>query len=311
MKINITNDVYQQIMHWVHKANYEVSGFGKCAYNEATKEIDVYSAHLLKQEGSAAMTDIDAGSLAKLMYTTKDNPGELKLWWHSHVQMAAFWSGTDLDTIKQLGGNGWCIAIVLNQRSEYKAAYCGQVQRAIGGDGIELLDDIDMEIVYPSVHEDMIKSWDAEFAANVSQRSYSSYDYNSMYTRDDTGAYRYNGFVGDKAWDRPGAVIDITKRTSLLLPGDTGVEDDDADYEPWERDAIRENYKRKYEERDPGIAIEAAAVNMTYEDYMEALERMDPTEIAEIDQKLIEYWNDGQAAATRKGSRKRKNGINQ
>jgi hypothetical protein len=52
------------------------------------------------------------------------DPSEWRLWWHSHVNFQAFWSGTDTDTIDDFDteedkGN-WFLSIVGNKKGEYK-----------------------------------------------------------------------------------------------------------------------------------------------------------------------------------------------
>jgi len=169
MKILIPTLVYRKIMHFVHKADFEVSGFGKCSYLPESDVILVHDAFLLKQEGGAAHTDIDATSLAKAMFLTKDEPGKLAFWWHSHVNMQAFWSGQDTTTIKSLGGQGWATALVLNKKEEYRAAFCGKYVDALGIERIQLDDNIDMEIVDPDLDASVIAAWDNEFAENVAR----------------------------------------------------------------------------------------------------------------------------------------------
>lgn len=125
MRMKIPHTVYEKVMYWVNRADFEVSGFGKVTYDPSDNSYTVTDAFLLKQEGGAAHTDIDPASLGKLMFESKDAPGDLNWWWHSHVKMAAFWSQTDKDTIMSIGKKGYCVATVFNQREETKSAYYG------------------------------------------------------------------------------------------------------------------------------------------------------------------------------------------
>lgn len=164
MRIIITNQVLEKVMYWVDKASFEVSGFGKI---EVTPNGDfrVIEAYLLPQEGGPAHTDIDAEGLGKLMHRTYQHPGHLNWWWHSHVDMQAFWSGQDKETISGLGANGLCVATVFNKRREMKSAHAARYTGPLGETQIFELWDIPTVIEYPVVLDR--DAWDAEFKENV------------------------------------------------------------------------------------------------------------------------------------------------
>jgi hypothetical protein len=108
---------YAKIMHWIDKAkDMEVSGWGKVVIEGTTMR--VVDAFLVKQRNSMAETDIDAADLAKVMYQTKDQPGTMNFWWHSHHSMNAYFSATDYANIKSHGQNGWLLSTVFNNREE-------------------------------------------------------------------------------------------------------------------------------------------------------------------------------------------------
>ena len=101
-KIVIGREAYDKIMHYVHKAKFEISGFGNVQVIDGIPTVtDII---LLKQENDPTETEIDADAIAKAIYDhhVSGMEGELKFWWHSHVNMGVFWSGTDNATIKQL-----------------------------------------------------------------------------------------------------------------------------------------------------------------------------------------------------------------
>ena len=50
MQLIIPDSIYQQVMYWVNRADFEVSGLGKVV-REGKDTFRVVSAHLLKQEG--------------------------------------------------------------------------------------------------------------------------------------------------------------------------------------------------------------------------------------------------------------------
>ncbi len=208
MKIIISHTAFSKIMYWIDKADFEVSGMGLVEFDEKTDAFTVTDAFLLKQEGGAAHTDIDAQALAKLMFTTKDRPGQLHFWWHSHVNMAAFWSTTDLDTIKELGAQGWMTASVFNKRREHKSAYCCLADMPPTGNRIYCWDDVATEISKAPLASEITESeklialltkeiedlkktitepLDLEFTSTVTKKTFSASNYYSLGADPKTG----------------------------------------------------------------------------------------------------------------------------
>lgn len=119
-EIVIPHMVYAKIMHWIRTAgDYEVSGFGK-VIRDGT-QFRVVDTHLVKQECSMGGTHLDAQALNALDYEMRDLPGDFNFWWHSHHSMSAFFSHTDNTTIREIGANGWVLAVVFNRFGEYQA----------------------------------------------------------------------------------------------------------------------------------------------------------------------------------------------
>lgn len=112
---------YQKIMWWVNKATGEVSGLGTVEIKEGA--FHVMDAFLLPQKNGAAHTDIEADDVCKMMYEKRNEPGQINFWWHSHVNMGTFWSGTDRDTMEKLASGGWFLNTVFNKRSEHRSAF--------------------------------------------------------------------------------------------------------------------------------------------------------------------------------------------
>ncbi len=119
-KVAILPEVYDKIMWWVHRSPQEISGFGKVQFIDGVATVT--SAYLITQENSSADTEIDAQALSKLMYEKREEEGHMNFWWHSHVNMNVFWSATDYAAIRQIGKQGWVLAIVFNKKEEYRAA---------------------------------------------------------------------------------------------------------------------------------------------------------------------------------------------
>ncbi len=167
MNVIIEDDVYQKIMHWIGKATGEVSGLGKVVMDSGGT-MRVRSAILLEQENTGSSTDLDAKAVAKAMFTLRDEPGTLNFWWHSHVNFGVFWSGTDKDTIREIGGGGWVLATVFNKKAESLSAFYARPN-----DGVPevFINNLPTKIV-KYLNTEQVKVWDAEFDAKCKVKAY-------------------------------------------------------------------------------------------------------------------------------------------
>lgn len=110
-----------KINEWVRLSPVEVSGLGKVV---ATPDgLYVTEVYMPKQTNSATETEFDDNDMADLHFDTKDVEGTLTYWWHSHVNMAVNWSGTDRDTIKKMASRGLCLASVFNKQGEIRTTF--------------------------------------------------------------------------------------------------------------------------------------------------------------------------------------------
>lgn len=155
--VRIEGKTYAKIMHWIEKATGEVSGLGKVIVDG--NEMLVTDAILLDQENTAASTELEADAITKAMYEMREVEGHLNFWWHSHANMDVFWSGTDKDTILQLGEKGWVLASVFNKKREVKTAY---YQKSNGFYPSVFVDDICTREIW-SISDNELSSWDEEF----------------------------------------------------------------------------------------------------------------------------------------------------
>ena len=197
-KIVIGREAYDKIMHYVHKAKFEISGFGNVQIIKGVPTVtDII---LIKQENSPAETEMDGDAIAKAMYDhhISGMEGELKFWWHSHVNMSVFWSATDMATINSLTEQGWWTHGVFNKKNEYKCAYSNNDPFPV------FLDDLDMEIDEDLISDDELynayieldaakdkikkqigKDCDEKFEELVTDRTYVPYQYGQY-----TGKYK-------------------------------------------------------------------------------------------------------------------------
>lgn len=122
MKVYILPEVHAQIMYYVNKSPVEISGLGRIE-KASDGSLVVTKAYLIEQENGAVTTDINEDAVAKMMFETREDKGDLNFWWHSHVDMNAFWSGTDMSTIEDFGKKGYLLATVFNKKGEHRTAY--------------------------------------------------------------------------------------------------------------------------------------------------------------------------------------------
>lgn len=221
MKIIIEQAVYDKIMHWINSTDIEVSGFGKVIFDNDTQTFRAVDAFLSKQEGGGSHTDIDQAGLGELMFKTKDLPGDLNWWWHSHVNMPVFWSTTDMETIKALGRQGYIVATVFNKKYEHRSATYYKATTAFG-ENYTLHDPIDCKIERPLPLPEEILAWDAEFKDNVIPKPYAYGQW--LGTRGFTSA---KDNVSGSENEKNGNIVDATNykaQTPSLLSSDNDDE---------------------------------------------------------------------------------------
>jgi len=174
MKVNIPYELHDKIMFFVNKSSIEISMMARI-----TKEKDTFTltnVYLLEQENTSTTTDIDAAALGKLMYTSREDEGNLNCWIHSHVNMGVFWSGTDMDTIQEFGSNGYLLSIVFNKKGEIRAHYFQGEQGADSPLPWLEIDDIPVVITYPAVKG--AEDWEKEYKDKCRTKVYKQPSYN-------------------------------------------------------------------------------------------------------------------------------------
>lgn len=200
INVQIDEEVYAKVMHWIDKASGEVSGLGKIVMEDGI--FRVTSAILLKQTNSAMATDLDAAAVGKAMFELKDEPGALNWWWHSHVNMETFWSGTDMDTIHEFGNQGWVLATVLNKKRSMRSCY---YQKGTGFIPQILVDDIPTTTVFMAEAE-TFEHWDKEFVDKVTEKKYQTPSWVWKKTPPSVGSYtpRENSWEGAEVYSGGG-----------------------------------------------------------------------------------------------------------
>lgn len=181
--VYIPRHVYQQIMHWVNRAEGEVGGMGTVHFSKKYNYFYVDRVFLLEQEVTGGSTDLCEKALGKLetQLIKEGIEGDLNFWWHSHSNFGVFWSQQDRETINMLGGQGYCVATVFNKKNEMKSAVEFQLDpKAVNSDfdvmfnqaGTVFGDDLKTVIYDQPPTEDQIKAWNEDFDAKVKEKKY-------------------------------------------------------------------------------------------------------------------------------------------
>ena len=117
MKLIIKEQIWRRLLSYARASaelNVEVQGWGKAEWNgEDLILSQLYP--LPKQTGNGVNTKIEPDS-SMTKYVMEAN-----LHWHTHPKMGAFFSGTDVEDIKNiLKGRTSIISLVLNEKGEIK-----------------------------------------------------------------------------------------------------------------------------------------------------------------------------------------------
>jgi hypothetical protein len=69
---------------------------------------------------------MDSNAVGKALFETKDLPGTLNWWWHSHGHGSAYFSQTDYDQIDRFSQHGWIAATVFNIFGDNHSAFAAK-----------------------------------------------------------------------------------------------------------------------------------------------------------------------------------------
>lgn len=291
MKIILPKQVHQKIMYWVNKADFEVSGMGSIQWNKAMQAFVVHGACLIKQEGSAAATDINAEALSKAQFELREAPGQLSFWWHSHVDMDTFMSTTDVATCKELGQNGYCVAMVFNRKNKIKTAISYLSTASFGQAYTHYHEDVAFQILEPALDKDLVDALEKDFETNVTKKTY--------------GAVRGASLHGDaeKVWVK--GKVWCAETQKYIWPNqekkEKGVEGKQES--KGSSDKINSQLhlssgskKESYTGFDQDLFNqhweEARALGLTYQAYKERLESGTLAELDNMDTKIQDYYKE-------------------
>ena len=187
IQVVIDNAVNLKLQHWIRKAPGEVSGLGKVVIEGGV--FRVVEAVLIKQENTSASTDMDPAAVGRTMYELRDTPGLLNFWWHSHSNMDVFWSGTDIDTIRQIGQHGFLISTVFNKRGEKRSALYIRAQNGLPE---IFLDQVNTQVLQ-YLNPDSITAWDKEYDEKCAPKQWPKWE-GPSYSDPYDGKYENEGY---------------------------------------------------------------------------------------------------------------------
>lgn len=164
-KLIIDEAVYDEIMFYVNKSEYEVSGMGKVVL-EPNGIFRVVSQFMLPQKNERTHTQIEPEDINKLLFELGESP---RFWWHSHVKMSVFWSPEDMETIRMNAGpEGWFVNTVFNQNKQMKSAYYSAKGLITPfGNGCVWYDDLETSIHRPVTVDPRVALWEENYSKNV------------------------------------------------------------------------------------------------------------------------------------------------
>jgi hypothetical protein len=165
MKVIIPSHIYAEIDFFVQLSPIECSGLGRIKLNEDGDYV-VTSVYLPKQENTSVTTEMEKIAVTSLHYSSRKDEGTLNWWWHSHVDMATNWSGTDHDTMEEFGSNGFLVSTVFNKRRDMRSCYF-QAQTDILAS--VKVDNLETEVKY-FVDEATKKLWTKKFNDNCKKK---------------------------------------------------------------------------------------------------------------------------------------------
>jgi hypothetical protein len=119
-KVYIMPEAAKTLRAFIDLCSDEISGLG-CVTRLGTFEFLITDLFILDQQVSMASTDLYKKAIAQFMMDRIQSGKDLediKLWWHSHVNMETFWSGTDVSTATGFA-NGWMLSIVGNKHKRF------------------------------------------------------------------------------------------------------------------------------------------------------------------------------------------------
>lgn len=121
VEVTIAPQASARLDAYIKHASGEVSGLG--LVEKDGDKFHITEVFLFEQESSASDTELCQDDVSKFLVelaTEGVDTSKLRLWWHSHANMATFWSSTDESNIRRINTD-WLLSVVGNKKGEYLA----------------------------------------------------------------------------------------------------------------------------------------------------------------------------------------------
>jgi len=150
MKVYINHEIMKKIKYYIDISDVEISGLG-LVEERGNSNFVISDVFLLKQKNTGTSTELDQEDISKLiekLISEGKDPSKLRFWWHSHVNMKVFWSGTDLNCIEGLCLDKYLFSLVMNKTNEYLMRFDinEPVKTTVEGIIIQILEENDEEL---------------------------------------------------------------------------------------------------------------------------------------------------------------------
>ena len=129
MEFFITQKDWKKVLDYA-QASYdefqsEIGGF-LIAEKDKDGDIILSEPEILEQDVTGSTTEMEKVAIADYYVKAAMKHGKdvRFVWWHSHANMSAFWSGTDTSTMKEYASGDWSAFLVVNIRGDYKFRVC-------------------------------------------------------------------------------------------------------------------------------------------------------------------------------------------
>lgn len=264
----MTNEAYLKMRYFVEECETEISGFGKVrpvtmeaddsdkpgyfGFRTEKEEtaLEIYDIEILPQIVSGVHATISTETLAKFLHEKMkkgESTADYKVWWHSHVDMEAYFSGTDVNTINGSTEFPYLISIVTNKRGDIRARFDMYEPNPF-------MANVDIEV--QQAEDKDIRNWcRRQIRSKVKTESIPLVDrsFRKQPTyHDEFGLY--DGFYDD---DLPYPPIENQQSLGLAQdPNWQDLDDDEAnDYPDWMSKKMRKRLAKKAKKNNSGFGI--------------------------------------------------------
>jgi len=170
MIIEFTREAWDKINLYIKHCDKEISGLGIGSLDKNENKIVVKDVRIWEQECTSAWTEVkDNEEFLKLVNElTKEKVPmqDMCIWWHSHADMSATFSGKDKETICNWLNNNFMAAVVGNKSGDFDAMI------AMKKPFKHLIENIEVKVEPEYYDEKMIKAVQKDIKDKVKEKEY-------------------------------------------------------------------------------------------------------------------------------------------